>query len=126
MSVTGKEVIYSIAWTVEAGREEEFRALISEANEIAREKSGVNSYEWFWSDNGSRICLLEQYPDSEALLPHMNALGDVLRRMFKISKMIGWDVFGNLDKASRDAVEKLGAHVYSRLSGFNRGKVDTI
>ena len=120
MSATGKEVVYSIVWSVDKGNEEEFKRLISEATGIAKEKSRVNSYEWFFSDDGTKVCLLEQYPDSEALLPHMNALGDVLGRMLKISKISRFDIFGNLDKTSRERALKLGARVYSRGSGFNR------
>lgn len=120
MSGSGKEVIYSIVWSVEAGKEQEFKRLISEANEVAREKSRVISYEWFSSVDGSRISLVEQYPDSEALQPHLNALGDVMGKMLKISKITRFDVYGNLDKASGDAVGKLGAHIYPRESGFDR------
>ncbi len=113
--------MYSIVWSIAPGKTDEFKRLVEEAIAVARDKSGVRTYEWYFSEDGSRCGLIEVYPDGSALVPHLTAVGNVLNRMLGISKITRFDVFGNLDDGARSHIDRLGARLYSPFDGFRKG-----
>lgn len=114
------EIIYAIVWSVAPGKTDEFKMLANEAVEIARRKSRVATYKWYFSEDGSRCGLIEKYPDGSAMRPHLEEVGGVLSRMLRISKISRFDVFGALEGEEKADVDKLGGRLFSPYAGFER------
>lgn len=114
------DIVYTIVWTIEPGKTEEFKALVSEAVGTARELSRVREYSWFFSDDGTRCGLIEVYPDSASISEHLELVGQVIARMLKISKISRFDVLGKPDQETREAIQKMGARIYTPWLGFRR------
>lgn len=111
---------YSIVWTLPQGKADEFKKLVAEAVEIARNKSPVTSYHWYFNEDESRCGLIEVYPDPSAIVPHLSVVGDVLTKMLSISKISRFDVFGSLDTDTRERIMNMGARLYLPWRGFTR------
>jgi quinol monooxygenase YgiN len=61
-----------------AGELEEFEHLSAQCMEIVRAKdTGTLQYEVFFNDDRSESVVLERYRDSEALIEHVEHLGDL-------------------------------------------------
>lgn len=116
----GRIIQYSLVWSLLPGKSDKFKKLIDEATEIVRSESRVLAYNWYFTDDESRCGLIEVYPESAAIEPHLKAVGEVLTRMLGISKISRFDVFGPLEGRTRENLEKMGARLYSHWKGFTR------
>jgi quinol monooxygenase YgiN len=114
------QVQYVIEWTTIPGRVDEFKKLALEAINIATAKSKVIGYRWYFNSDESKCYLLEQYPDTEALLPHLTSVQQILQKLLEISKITRFEVFGNLNSEAAKALAGLGAKNCEYWNGFVR------
>jgi quinol monooxygenase YgiN len=80
--------------TVAAADAAKFRKIIAEATAIVREKERGRTlaYDFFTSDSGDLNCLIhERYTDADALVMHLQNLGEKLTAItefFKVDRML--------------------------------------
>jgi len=120
MMENGSQVQYLVELTVFAGKLEAFKKLAEEAINIALTKSKVIGYQFYFNSDGSKCYLLEQYPDSEALLPHIASLQPIVQRVLAVSRVSKFEVFGNLNAEARKTLADFGASIFEYWNGFVR------
>jgi quinol monooxygenase YgiN len=120
MMENGSQVQYFVELTVFAGKVETFKRLAEEAINIALTKSKVLGYQFYFNSDGSKCYLLEQYPDSEALLPHIASLQPIVQRVLAVSRVTKFEVFGNLNPEARKTLADFGATIFDYWNGFVR------
>jgi quinol monooxygenase YgiN len=73
----------------------EFKKAAAHALEIARSEPGVLQYDWFFDDSQTVCVVQETYLDSEALLEHIAAMGEVLNTLSELGGGCELEVFGD-------------------------------
>jgi quinol monooxygenase YgiN len=96
----GNQVQYVIEFTLSPGKVDAFKKLAQEIIYVATTKSKVIGYRWYFNSDESKCYLLEQYPDTEALLPHLASVQQILQKLLEVSKITRFEVFGHLNSDS--------------------------
>lgn len=102
------------------GSLELFKQLATELKEITEtNEPAALGYEWFV--NGSQACyLVETYPDSNALLAHMDNISSKLGPILDVAPLEELLVFGNLSDKAIAVLAGLGAKIFPPYTGFSR------
>ena len=114
------QVQYLVELTIFDGQVEAFKKLAQEAINIALTKSKVLGYQFYFNNDGSKCYLLEQYPDSEALLPHIASLQPIVEKVLAVCRVTKFEVFGNPDPEARNTLADFGAEIFTYWNGFVR------
>src|SRR5271167_1258176 len=116
----GIQVQSVVELTIFTGKVDAFKKLAQEAINIALAKSNVFGYQFYFNRDGSKCYLLEQYPDSESLLPHITSLQPIVQRVLAVSRVTKFEVFGNLNPEARNMLADFGATNFEYWNGFVR------
>jgi len=104
--------------TIHAGKLDEFRAAAQECIQSVRDKdTDTLQYDWFFNEDQSVCVVRERYKDSDAILQHIQNLGDTFGTLLGASD-ISLEVFGNPSKELQDATAGLPTKVYSYFGGM--------
>lgn len=114
------QVQYVIEMSISPGKVDEFKKLAQDAIEFGKTKSNVIGYRWYFNDDKSKCYLLEQYPDSAALLPHLDGVGQILQKLLQVSKITRFEVFGNISPEAMKVLSGVGAKNFGYWNGFVR------
>jgi quinol monooxygenase YgiN len=120
MMEKGTQVQYFVELAIYPGKVDAFKRLAEEAINITLAKSKVLGYQFYFNNDGSKCCLLEQYPDSEALLPHIANLQPIVQKVLAVSRVTRFEVFGNLNPEARKTLSDFGAKIFEYWNGFVR------
>lgn len=78
-------------------------------------------YDWFLSEDGLNICVLERYTDTSAVVTHSKAQTPEFReKMATIGSMESMIVLGEPDEPLAGMLKKGGATIMAPLTGFYR------
>jgi Antibiotic biosynthesis monooxygenase len=95
----------------------EFKRLAGEALENTADEPGALQYDWFFNEDESKCIVREIYADSDAVLTHLGAMGDLLGKVIEVGGGIEIEVFGDPSDALLEATEGLQPTVYSYFQG---------
>ena len=110
-----------VTFRIDEGKTRAAQAIAREiATLVEREEPRTLNYEWHVSADGSEFVLTEQYPDSDAYVPHLPRVGPILDRLLEIARLDGMLVLGDVDERVHAALAPLGARFLPRFSGFTR------
>jgi quinol monooxygenase YgiN len=114
-------VSWNLQLTVQEGRLDEARALMSEMVQATLEEPGTLGYEWFLSDDESVCHICERYADSGAALEHLGNFGaKFAERFLACLAPTGLYVYGEPSDEVRAALDGFGAVYLGKLGGFTR------
>lgn len=78
-------------------------------------------YDWFLSEDGLSVCVLERYTDTAAVITHSKAQTPEFRQqMGTIGSMESMIVLGRPDEPLAGMLKKGGATIMAPLTGFYR------
>jgi quinol monooxygenase YgiN len=117
-----------ISWVnelaVKDGKLETFRELMEEMVSGAKDQPGTLSYEWYISDDGSTVHVVETYADSAAVVAHHVSDGFTLKnwagRFIDCVDVTRVTAYGDPDASAREILDRLGATYHSAWGGFSR------
>ena len=118
-----------VAWVFELkvkdGRGDELRALMAEMVDATQAgEPGTLDYEWYISEDGTRVHLYERYEDSAAVLAHLGTFGErYMSRFFGVMSPERVVIYGAPSAAVREALKGLGPTVMGQAAGFSRDRV---
>ena len=107
--------------SIVAGKLDEFKKIATEAIErVEANEPDTLSYEWFFNDDESKCYLLEWYKNSEAVLAHLENIGDLLGSLVEISSTNRLEIYGDPSEALRQTLEPFGAKIHTHWHGITR------
>ena len=115
----------SIHWLLELElnpeRVADFKGLMSEMVALAETQPGTLVYEWYFNEDNSRCIINERYRDTTALIDHMEASRLYAERFIAAATISRLTILGDVDTATRVALEALEPSYLSIGEGFSRG-----
>lgn len=82
---------------------------------------GALHYEYYASDAGDQVTVLERYADADAAMVHVGNFGaHFAERFLTVYAPVRFSVFGPANQALRDALTPLGATFEPQIAGFHR------
>jgi quinol monooxygenase YgiN len=110
--------------TIKEGKTEEFKKLIQDLSKVV-EANELDTIEYQFYVNGSETkCIVhETYRNSEAAITHNNGVASqkILPRIFNISKITRFDVYGNPSEELQKVLTSVRVQTYYNLFvGFSR------
>lgn len=110
--------------TVEEGKTEEFKKLIQDmSNAVEADEPDTIEYRFYINGSGTNCIVHETYANSEAAIAHNDGVASqtILPRIFDISKITRFDVYGNPRKELRKLLTNIGVQTcYNLFIGFRR------
>ena len=112
---------FIIEFTIAEGKLDELKKLQTTAIETTKGKdSGALSYEFFFNDDESKLYALEWYKDSEAVLSHLEIVGEILNQLLAVSQPTRFEVFGSPSDELVEALAPFSPKVLNHWGGFTR------
>jgi len=87
---------------------------------VRNEDPGTLQYDWFLREDRSECVVRETYEDSEALLAHLDNLGDLLEDLNRIGT-VSVDLFGDPSDELLEAMSDTDTTVYGYIDGLGSG-----
>ena len=114
-----------IEWVLElevTGDRDAMTPLIEEMSAATKaDEPGALVYEYYGSEDGALVTILERYADSAAAMVHLGNFGEKFaERFFATFSGKRLTVFGPASEELRGALAGLGAEHMGYLTGFNR------
>lgn len=104
--------------TIHPGKLEEFRATAQDCIHSVRENdTGTLQYDWFFNEDRTVCYVRERYVDSDAVLQHIQNLGDKLGALLASSDIVV-QIFGDPSQELRDATAGIPTEVYSHFASM--------
>lgn len=118
----GSGVSWLLDLDVTAGREAEFKALMTEMVAATQAKEpGTINYEWSTTADGTRCQIYERYVDSAAVLVHLASFGQhYAARFMTVVTPTRLVVHGSPSEEAKAALAALGPVYMQRAAGFSR------
>ena len=102
-------VSWNLQLSVQEGRLDEARSLMSEMVEATRAEAGTLGYEWFLTEDGTTCHICERYADSAAALEHLGNFGaNFAERFLACFAPTGFYVYGEPSDEVRAGLAPLG------------------
>jgi len=115
------QIQYLVEFTIVDGKAEEFKSMIhSLIEKVNKNEPGMDSYQLFYNAGETKGYMLERFKDSAGVMAHLAHVGPMLPELLELAPITRFEIFGDISKEVAEAVEPLGANVYSYLNGFNR------
>lgn len=83
-------------------------------------ENGMLQYDWYLSDDGSTIKVLETYVNSAVVLFHFDNLKSFAPKLSKSRSFISLEVYGNANEELKERVKKINAKHYAMISSLNK------
>lgn len=116
----------TIEWVLELkladGKREAVQALIEEMSAATMaDEPGAQVYEYYLSEDGGTVTVLERYADSAAAMVHMTNFGEKFApRFLAMLTPVSFRVFGPASDELREALAAVGASHHAQIAGFAR------
>ena len=113
-----KKISVIARFKIHPGKLDEFKEAAAECLALVKEKDPATlRYEWFLSGDQTEAIILEIYETSEAMLAHMNNVGEPLGRLMAMADMSA-EVFGDPSPELRQMAAGMSVPIYSFLQGL--------
>jgi quinol monooxygenase YgiN len=111
----GQIHINAVFSDIDPNRLDEFKALAHELLRITNDDDGVQNYDWYVSDDGTRCVVRETYVDSAAVLAHLPLVNEHLARMGEICGAVEGDILGDASPDLQAMTGASGVHLCRHL-----------
>ena len=81
---------------------------------------GYLSYEWFLSDDETKLYIVGLLTDSAAVMHHLTSMGDMIGRFSEIAPTARIEIYGDVSDELREFVAPFGPEIAGHLNGFTR------
>ena len=115
------EICLVVEFTIVDGKLETFKKLFREAIDHTQQKDlGTLSYQAYFNDDETKCYSIEWYEDSQAILNHLDSVGDVAAPLFEVCSTSRFEIFGNPSAEVLKAFEASLPNRYKSWVGFSR------
>lgn len=110
-------------FTIEKDNVEQYKELMKEmSNMVETHEPTTLVYEVYFNEDGTKCMVHETYVDSTAVLAHnfSTASKTILPKIFKISKLVSLDVYGNPNSELKKLLKRFNSQIFTLYTGFDR------
>ena len=117
------QIHFRAEFTIEEGKIEEYKKLVQDMSRIveANEPDTID-YQFYLNKDETECIVHETYANSEAVLAHITGVASqtILPKVFSVSRMSRFDVYGNPSEKLQKVLSSFGAQTYNLFAGFSR------
>ena len=95
----------------------QFKEAAAAALEITKAESGTRQYDWFFNQDETSCVVRETYEDSDAVLAHLNNVGDLLGKLMELGSGLEVEVFGTPSAKLLEVASGLQPTVHTFFQG---------
>ena len=108
----------SVRCDIHEGKLDEFRAIAAACVESVRTRdTGTLQYDWFLTDDETKCVILERYGSSDALLEHLENLGEIFVALLATCELKA-DIFGDPSEELLAAAGAIPTRIYRYYQGL--------
>lgn len=114
---------FRIEFIIKDGKLNEFKKLVRNMSKVVKaNEPGTLIYSFYFDKDQTKCVAHEIYANSEAVLTHDNshASQTILPRIFSISRISKFEVYGNPNKKLQKALTSFSPDTYNLFTGFSR------
>jgi len=115
-----RPVTYLITLEVKDGQLEAFRGVMEDLVASTRAERGTLVYEWYISEDGRTVQILERFEDTAAYITHGDGFTHFAERFLATVDLRSFTVLGDPDEGARIRLDGLGPTYMAGLGGFRR------
>ena len=118
------KIHFRAEFTIAKGKTEEYKKLVQKMSRIVEDNEpDTINYQFYLNLEGTKCIVHEEYSNSEAVFAHMSGIASqtVLPKIFMVSKISKFDVYGSPSKELQDAIKSFDPQIYNLFVGFSRG-----
>ena len=97
-----------------------FRSVADRAVEHTVREHGTLHYEWFSSDDGRRVIVIETFEDENAIEIHAERIAQLIAELREVSEFVDTQVLGDLDPARLERLSSPTTSLLKPYAGFRR------
>jgi quinol monooxygenase YgiN len=117
------QIHFRAEFTIEEGKIEEYKKLVQEMSTVVEVNEPDTIIYQFYLNRAETKCIVhETYTNSEAVLAHNAGIASqtILPKIFNVSRMSRFDVYGNPSEELQKVLTSFGPHTYNLFAGFSR------
>ena len=118
------QILFRAEFTIQEGKIEEYKKLVQEMSRVveANEPDTINYQFYLKRDDETKCIVYETYSNSEAVFAHNAGVASqtILPKIFNVSKISKFEVYGNPSEELQKALTRFGAQTYNLFAGFSR------
>jgi quinol monooxygenase YgiN len=117
------QIHFRVKLAIEPGKIEEFKKLVHEISRtVEANEPDTIDYQFYLNETETKCLVHETYVNSEAALAHNASVPSqtVLPKIFNVSKINGFDVYGNPSKELQKVLASVHPQTYNLFAGFSR------
>jgi quinol monooxygenase YgiN len=118
------QIHFRAEFTIEEGKIEEYKELVQDMSRVveANEPDTIDYQFYLNRDDKTKCIVHETYANSEAVLAHNTGVASqtILPRIFSVSRISRFDVYGNPSEELRKVLTSFGPQFYNLFAGFSR------
>jgi len=111
-------IYWTIVATIKDGQLEKLKSAIEPMVAATRTEKGAMSYDFWLSDDSTKVYVFERYRNNDAVLAHMGNVGDLLGAFFECVDLEPIVILGNSSQALKDAFAAFGASHVTALNSL--------
>ena len=116
-----EQIHFRAEFPIEEGKIEEYKKLVQDMSRLveANEPDTIN-YQFYFNKDETKCIVNETYTNSEAVLAHFTGIASqtILPKIFKVSRISRFDVYGNPSKELQKVLAGFGPQTYNLFVGF--------
>ncbi len=99
----------------------ELQDVVKELQEhCSKTEKGMLQYDWFVSENGNTLKVLETYVNSEAVLFHFDNYKPFAARLSESRAFVSMEIYGNASDALTERVKKINPGHFTPIASLNK------
>jgi len=120
--MSNQRVQFSVRLTVNDGKLDAFEGIARTMIAGTLKEPGALRYEWYFSGDGKRCRLIEDYKDAEAVLAHIEGpvVRELVPKLLEVSTLNGFEVYGDPGPKAKEILAGIGAEIFQFWKGLGR------
>ncbi len=99
-----------------------FKSLAEAMTAVSKSEPGTLGYEWFASEDGKQVRLVETYSNAAAIEAHF--MGDAVQvhvpKMMGCATVTGFEIYGDPGPKVTEMISGFGAQIFKYMMGIGR------
>ena len=117
------QIHFKAELTIQEGKVQEYKKLVQDMSRMVEtNEPDAIEYQFYLDGDETKRIVYETYASSEAVLAHNTGVASqtILPKIFSVSRISGFEVYGNPSKELRKLLTSFSLQIYDLFAGFSR------